>query len=109
MRHRPIFHDYLAQAQFAAISVVWASFSIVLMVLGFRNNDSIIRKIALGLIFLTLFKVFLFDISNISTPYRIISFVVLGLILILISYLYNRAHEKLLSTEKVKGEPGNEK
>ena len=103
------FHDYLEQAQFAAISIVWASFSIVLMVLGFRNNNSTIRKIALGLIFLTLFKVFLFDISNISTPYRIISFVVLGLILILISYLYNKAHEKLLRTEKEKGGPADER
>jgi uncharacterized membrane protein len=98
------FHDYLAQAQLAAVSVVWALFSMVLMVLGFRNNNSTTRKIALGLIFLTLFKVFLFDISNISTPYRILSFVFLGLILILISYLYNQAREKLLQLNETKKE-----
>ncbi len=91
------FHENLPQARFASISVIWAMFSIVLMILGFRKNSDRMRKIALGLLFLTSFKVFLFDIRNISTPYRILSFIVLGLILILISYLYNQAKGRLLN------------
>jgi len=98
------FHETLPQARFASISVVWAMFSIVLMILGFRKNNDRMRKIALGLLFLTTFKVFLFDIRNISTPYRILSFIVLGLILILISYLYNQAKSRLLTIEEEKRE-----
>ncbi|NWF91715.1 MAG: DUF2339 domain-containing protein [Syntrophaceae bacterium] len=96
------FYETLPQARFASISVIWAMFSIVLMILGFRKNNDRMRKIALGLLFLTTFKVFLFDIRNISTPYRILSFIVLGLILILISYLYNQAKGRLLTIEEEK-------
>jgi uncharacterized membrane protein len=97
-------YDALPPARFASISVVWAMFSIVLMILGFRKNNDRMRKIALGLLFLTTFKVFLFDIRNISTPYRILSFIVLGLILILISYFYNQAKNRLLTIEEEKRE-----
>jgi uncharacterized membrane protein len=74
------------------------------MISGFRKNSDRMRKIALGLLFLTTFKAFLFDIRNISTPYRILSFIVLGLILILISYLYNQAKGRLLTIEGEKRE-----
>lgn len=96
------FYENLPQSRFASISVIWAMFSIVLMILGFRKNSDRMRKIALGLLFLTTFKVFLFDIRNISTPYRILSFIVLGLILILISYLYNQAKGRLLTIDEEK-------
>jgi len=96
------FYQHLPPARFASLSVIWAIFSIVLMILGFRKNSDRMRKIALGLLFLTTFKVFLFDIRNIRTPYRILSFIVLGLILILISYLYNRAKGRLAHIEKEK-------
>jgi uncharacterized membrane protein len=98
------FYENLSPARFASISVIWAVFSIVLMISGFRKNSDRMRKIALGLLFLTTFKAFLFDIRNISTPYRILSFIVLGLILILISYLYNQAKGRLLTIEGEKRE-----
>jgi len=104
METSAFFYKYLPQARFASISVIWAIFSIVLMVFGFQKNSDRMRKIALGLLFLTTFKVFLFDIRNISTPYRILSFIVLGLILILISYLYNQAKGRLLNIEGKKQE-----
>ncbi|HOW54206.1 MAG TPA: DUF2339 domain-containing protein [Syntrophorhabdaceae bacterium] len=97
------FHDYLGQARFAAISVVWTLFSMSIMVLGFSRNNDRMRKVALGLFFVTVLKVFFFDISRISTPYRILSFIVLGLILILVSYLYNKAKQRLLETQKDEG------
>jgi uncharacterized membrane protein len=93
------FHSYLAPARFAAISVAWTLFAMLVMVLGFKKNSDLMRKTALGLLFVTVFKVFIFDISRISTPYRILSFIVLGLILILISYLYMKAKQRLLETE----------
>ena len=94
------FHDYLIQARFASISIAWTLFAMILMVLGFKKNNDVMRKVALGLLFVTLFKVFLFDISQISTPYRILSFIVLGLILIVISYLYTKAKQRLLDVQK---------
>ncbi len=90
------FHDYLIRARFASISVLWALFSAVLMVRGFKHNISYIRIISLGLFFVTLIKVFLFDISKIDTPYRILSFIILGIVMIGTSYLYHKFKEKII-------------
>jgi uncharacterized membrane protein len=89
------FHDYLQVARFAAISVLWTAFSTAMMVLGFRRQIPALRKLAIGLFFATLLKVFLADISNIDTPYRILSFIVLGTVLVGVSYLYHRFHGEL--------------
>lgn len=89
------FLDYLPMARFAAISVLWALFSVGLVLLGFRNKSALLRKLALGLFLVTLIKVFLFDMANISTPYRIVSFIILGLFMVGTSYLYHRFKERI--------------
>lgn len=90
------FHDYLPNARFAAISVLWALFSIGLMALGFMRNISVLRQCAIGLFAVTMIKVFFVDMANVSTPYRIISFLILGLMLIIASYLYYRFKDSIL-------------
>ena len=99
------FHDYARLARFAAISVLWALFSIVLMIFGFWKNRSSLRKCAIGLFVVTMLKVFLVDMSKVSTPYRVISFMVLGLMLIGASYLYYRFKKQLLPTTSSKEGP----
>ena len=75
------FYAYLLPARFAAISVLWTLFSVGLMLIGFRKNSSTVRKVSIALFGVTILKVFLFDMANFSTPYRIISFIILGLVL----------------------------
>jgi uncharacterized membrane protein len=53
-----------------------------------------LRQTALGLFAVTVVKVFFWDMGNVSTPFRIISFIVLGLMLIGASYLYHRYREQ---------------
>ena len=91
------FYTYLPQARFAAISVLWTLFSVVLMLLGFRRNTVTLRKVSFGLFLVVVLKVFLFDMSNVSTPYRIISFIILGLVLVGTSYLYYQHKDKIMS------------
>jgi len=91
------FHDHLPQARFAAISVLWTLFSVALMLLGFRQNDVKLRKISFGLFLVTVLKVFLFDMANVSTPYRIVSFIILGLVLVGTSYLYYRHKDRIIT------------
>jgi uncharacterized membrane protein len=90
------FYDYLPAARFAALSVLWTVFSVVLMVLGFKYNNPPVRRVSLGLFAVTLLKVFLFDMSNISTPYRIISFILLGVVLVGTSYLYHKFKDRII-------------
>ncbi len=94
------FHDYAGMARFASISVLWTLFSISLMVLGFIKNGHTLRMISIFLFAITIFKVFTMDMKDVSTPFRIISFLVLGLVLIGTSYLYYRYREQIVPTEK---------
>ncbi len=91
------FYDYLPQARFAAISVLWTLFSVALMRMGFRRNIATLRKTSIGLFLVVVLKVFLFDMANVSTPYRIISFIVLGLVLVSTSYLYYRHKDRIIN------------
>lgn len=91
------FHDYLIQARFAAVSVLWTLFSVAFMLLGFRRNSAAARKVSFTLFSLTVLKVFFFDMANFSTPYRIISFIILGLMLVGTSYLYYKYKDRIIS------------
>ncbi len=99
------FSSYAVNARFASISVLWALFATALMALGFRKNISIVRKTSIALFLITLTKVFLYDISRISSIYRILSFFVLSIVLIGTSYLYWAFKDKIIqavSEEKEK-------
>lgn len=100
------FEDKVSQARFASISVLWALYSIVLMILGFVYRRGVMRRVSIGLFAVTVLKVFLVDMSNVSTPFRIVSFMVLGLLLIGASYLYHRFKGQLLPEQEA--EPGPE-
>lgn len=91
------FYVYVLQARFAAISVLWTLFSVGLMLIGFRQNSAATRKSSFGLFLVVALKVFMFDMANISTPYRIISFIILGLVLVGTSYLYHRYKDRIIS------------
>lgn len=49
----------------------------------------------MGVLGVAVLKVFLYDLSNLQTPFRIISFIVLGLILFGASYLYARFKDRI--------------
>lgn len=96
-----LFHEILPEGIFVATSVLWASFAISLMYTGLTKNISGLRKISIGLFFLTLFKVFFVDIAQMDASYKFISFIILGLILILTSFLYGKFKEKLIPPVEV--------
>ena len=60
------------------------------------SNRSLLRRCSIGLFAVTALKVLIKDMVNVSTPYRIVSFMVLGLMLIGASYLYHRYKSRIL-------------
>jgi uncharacterized membrane protein len=91
------FSDYLPQARTASISVVWSLFSITMIVIGFLQNLPVVRKCAIGLFGVTIMKVFFIDMASASTPFRIVSSMVLGLMLVGASFLYHRFRDHILA------------
>ncbi|HQF87109.1 MAG TPA: DUF2339 domain-containing protein [Acidobacteriota bacterium] len=99
------FYDYLPTGRFAAVSVLWSLYSVMLMLLGFRWNRPSLRRLSLALFSLTILKVLIWDMAEVKTPYRIISCFVLGLLLVGVSYLYHRYKEVLLGPRPEGGKP----
>lgn len=78
----------------ASISVFWTLYAVFLIVVGIVAKSAFLRWNALILFGITILKVFIIDLGGLSTPYRIISFTILGLILLLASYLYFKYQDK---------------
>lgn len=72
------------------ISAAWAIQAIVLLILGFHYKHLLSRMLGLTILGVTTLKVFIFDLSSLESIYRIFSFMVLGVILIIASYAYTR-------------------
>ncbi len=73
-----------------SLSGVWLLFSIGVMTFGIWRRTRILRHTAIVLFGFTILKIFIYDLSFLDTLYRIVSFVALGLILLAVSYLYQR-------------------
>jgi uncharacterized membrane protein len=76
------------------ISVLWAVYATILMIVGFWRRVGALRYIALGIFLLLLGKIFLVDTRTVETIYRIAGFLVTGLALVGVSYLYQYLKKK---------------
>jgi uncharacterized membrane protein len=96
--------DYLGQrgsgagresAQQLALSIFWSVYALAALSVGIWRRGRPLRLFAMGLLYLSILKVFLFDLSSLEQAYRIVSFFGLGVILLLVSLLYTRFEERL--------------
>ena len=82
-------------AQDFSYSAIWLVYGAVLMILGFRRRSEFLRWQALVLMALTILKVFIYDVHQLESVYRVLSFIALGVILMGISFVYQRDLLKL--------------
>ncbi len=92
---QPVQLANLKLAQQLSISVVWTIYGGAMLTVGIARRSKLLRVMGLLLLGLTIFKVFLFDLSSLEKLYRIISFIVLGLILLAVSFLYQRYRQRV--------------
>lgn len=71
-------------------SIAWALFALGLIVIGMRIKQRAARYAGVGLLGITLAKLFLHDLNDLDELYRIGAFVGVALILIAASFIYQR-------------------
>lgn len=71
-------------------SVVWGMMGVALLILAIVTRSLLYRYASLVFIAITIAKVFMYDAAKLEGLYRVLSFLVLGLVLIGISYVYSR-------------------
>lgn len=84
------------------LSLWWIAYGVVLMVVGAAGGSKIFRKISIVLFGLSILKVFLYDVQALELGYRVVSFIVLGVILLSVSFGYQKNKEKI--TKFLEGE-----
>ena len=83
------------------ISAIWLAFGIALLALGVWRRERALRIASGIVIILTVLKAFLIDMAGLEGVLRALSFVVLGLILIVIG----RAYQRFWLTDSTRNQP----
>jgi uncharacterized membrane protein len=73
-----------------AISAFLMIYGAILLAVGFWKRSAFVRWQALFLLVITIGKTFLYDMRNLSQGYRVVSFLGLGILLMAISFAYQK-------------------
>jgi uncharacterized membrane protein len=71
-------------------SIAWSLFALTLLIVGVKKESAPVRYAGLGLMGITLLKLFLHDLTQLDALFRIGAFVGVAIILITASWLYQR-------------------
>jgi uncharacterized membrane protein len=77
------------------LTVAWGVEGIALLLAGFPLRERTLRLAGLALFFFCISKLFFYDLRQLETGYRILSFFVLGFLLLGASWVYTRFREQL--------------
>ncbi len=80
------------------LSILWGVYSLILISLGIWKKKKHLRFGAIALFAVTLIKLFAYDISHLETIPKTIIFISLGILLLIISFLYNK-YKHIISEE----------
>jgi hypothetical protein len=104
-RHARLFYSLLATVLLAVLlfyevsgsmlTVAWGIEGVALLIAGFPLSDRVFRISGLTLFLVCVLKLFLYDLRHLETMYRILSFIVLGIMLVSVSWIYTRFHDRL--------------
>ena len=101
------FSKYLGNQDEAqtSLSLIWGIYAAAMLIIGFWQNVRLMRFSALALFGATALKLVLVDMAKVEEVYRIVSFFVLGILMIAASYLYHRVEKRLFTAEDTREQP----
>jgi uncharacterized membrane protein len=70
------------------ISILWSLFALGLIIGGIHKQAGALRFTGLGLFTVVGFKVFFSDLANLDQFYRIVAFILLGILILIAAFLY---------------------
>ncbi|HEX6429138.1 MAG TPA: DUF2339 domain-containing protein [Niastella sp.] len=77
------------------LSIIWGIYALALVVLGIRKKQKHLRLAGIVLFLVTLLKLFLYDLAGSGTITKTVSFISLGVLLLVVSFLYNKYKDVL--------------
>ena len=86
-----IFHEVSG----SVLTIAWGLEGVALLAAGFPLCDRVLRLSGLALLAVCTGKLFFWDLRNLDTLPRIMSFIVLGLLLVAVSWVYTRFRDQV--------------
>jgi len=87
----------LASVETVSLTILLAAYGVVLVSLGVLTHVGINRILGLGLLAVSVLKLYLYDEWQLQKLFRVVAFSVLGVVLLATSYLYSRYRAKIES------------
>ncbi|MEN3322378.1 DUF2339 domain-containing protein [Mariniflexile soesokkakense] len=87
--------------------ILWGILSFIFLIIGIRRQWKQLRIIALSLLGITILKLFVYDINNVSETGKIIAFILLGVLILVISFVYQKIKKLVIDTETTKNPDAN--
>ena len=91
----------LTQNHKIGFPILWGIASFILIFMGLKRKQKHMRIVSLSLFLFTLLKLFIIDIRGISEGGKIAAFISLGVLLLTVSFMYQRLKKILLSDEAI--------
>ena len=77
------------------LTAAWSVLALALFTCGIVLRERVYRWIGLGVLATALGRVFIFDVWKLETIYRVLSFMALGIVLLVLGFIYNKYQEKI--------------
>lgn len=72
------------------VTISWSLLAFIVLATGFALKERVYRWLGLGILTVAIARIFVIDVWQLDTVYRILSFLVLGVVLLALGFLYNR-------------------
>jgi uncharacterized membrane protein len=77
-----------------ALSILWGVYALYLIIWGFAKDHAYLRIAGIGLFAITLLKLFLYDMVDMEAIAKTIVLMILGVLLLVASFVYNKRKKK---------------
>ncbi len=91
--------NLLGQIHKFGYTILWGVISFLLMIWGMQKRQRMLRIVSLALFGFILVKLFLFDIRGMNETGKILAFVGLGVLLMVVSFLYQKLKKLLVDND----------
>jgi uncharacterized membrane protein len=85
----------MENAQGFYITATWSGLALVLFTCGILFRERVYRWLGLGILSCALGRAMIFDVWKLEVLYRILSFMALGVVLLVLGFIYSKYQEKI--------------
>ena len=89
--------EYIRGLRPGGISILWSLFALGLIIGGIVKHSPAMRFLGLGMFLLIVFKVFFADLAELDQLYRIVAFIVMGVLVLAGSFIYLKCRQAFVT------------